>query len=616
MFEKPDHGQRPTIGPPVEPPIEEKTPPVEVQVREPWRFRFIATAFLLMTTLLLARLFDYQLLSANEPTWSQVAPEEHIPRGTVVDRNGELLAFDRFFAELSIDPSELRSSELDELADELAQVTGIARGDIMQSVLDAEGLRYALLGKGLSQEVGQRVLDLQTETAAANEYTPLQKVHVRFIPQRFYPQGELASHVLGLVGVDRHDESKRRGYYGTEGYYNSFLWKNGVALQGRQFINASELEQEQRRFLPSVSGKDLVLTIDRTVQWIAEEELQTALDAYGAQSGSIMVMEPQTGAILAMANWPTYDPNVYGEADPAAFTNTAVAAQYEPGSIFKIITMAAALDAGLIEPTTPFTDTGRITLGQRTFFNSNRSAVGLTNANDALARSLNVVTVQVASLLGSDLFYQYVRRFGFGEPTEIDLSGEVAGAVKLPYMRDWSLADLGANSFGQGLAVTPTQMIAAAAAIANDGHLMRPYIVHARVQGERALVTEPTFLRQSISPETAATLTEMMVNVIEYGAPAARVEGYTLAGKTGTAQIPVEGGYAKDETIASFVGFGPADDPAFVVLVKLDRPDPEVSQWASYTAAPTFARVAKRLLDYYHIPPDEIRLGELAVTSE
>ncbi|MCB0070191.1 MAG: penicillin-binding protein 2 [Caldilineaceae bacterium] len=616
MFSTSDQGVQPAVQPPADETPEENTPSRENQVREPWRFRFIITVFLLLGALLLARLFDYQVLSAGQSVWGHVPPEEHVPRGTVVDRNGELLAFDRFFTELSIDPSELEPGELDVVADELSALIDVERGQIAGAIRDAAGYRFALLAKDLEQHDGQRVLDAQAAQEADNVYSPLQKVHVRFIPERYYPQGELASHVLGLVGVDRHDESKRRGYYGTEGYYNSFLWQNGVDLQGRHFISTGDLDSAQRRYLPSVSGKDLVLTIDRTVQWIAEDELQTAVQQYKAQAGSVIVMEPRTGAILAMANWPTYDPNSYGEADPAAFSNTAVAAQYEPGSIFKIITMGAALDAGLIEPSTPFTDTGRITYGDRVFFNSNRSAVGLTNAADALARSLNVVTVQVAALLGPDRFYQYVRKFGFGEPTEIDLSGEVSGAVKLPYMRNWSPADLGANSFGQGLAVTPTQMIAAAAAIANDGRLMRPYVVQARIQDDKALVTAPTFLRQSISPESAEKLTEMMVGVIERGAPAARVEGYTLAGKTGTAQIPVEGGYSEDETIASFVGFGPAEDPAFVILIKLDRPDPKISQWASYSAAPTFARVAKRLLDYYHIPPDEIRLGGLASASE
>ncbi|MEZ4560774.1 MAG: penicillin-binding transpeptidase domain-containing protein, partial [Caldilineaceae bacterium] len=299
-------------------------------MREPWRFRFIITVFLLLGALLLARLFDYQVLSAGQSVWGHVPPEEHVPRGTVVDRNGELLAFDRFFTELSIDPSELEPGELDVVADELSALIDVERGQIAGAIRDAAGYRFALLAKDLEQHDGQRVLDAQAAQEADNVYSPLQKVHVRFIPERYYPQGELASHVLGLVGVDRHDESKRRGYYGTEGYYNSFLWQNGVDLQGRHFISTGDLDSAQRRYLPSVSGKDLVLTIDRTVQWIAEDELQTAVQQYKAQAGSVIVMEPRTGAILAMANWPTYDPNSYGEADPAAFSNTAVAAQYEP----------------------------------------------------------------------------------------------------------------------------------------------------------------------------------------------------------------------------------------------------------------------------------------------
>ena len=413
-----------------------------------------------------------------------------------------------------------------------------------------------------------------------------------------------------MVGIDSLDEAKRKGYYGTEGYYNSFLWEKGAELPGRSFQEISNLPPDTRQFLPSVSGNDIVLTIDRTIQWIIEDELDQAIEKYGAQSGTIIVMEPETGAILGMANAPDFDPNRYSEEDPLTFANASVSAQYEPGSIFKIITMGAALDEGLIEPTMIFTDTGSISMGQRLFLNSNRTAVGRVTVSEALARSLNVVTVQIAALLGEETFYRYIQRFGFGSPTEVDLSGEVAGAVKWPNTLDWSLSDLGANSFGQGLAVTPLQMVTAAASIANGGKLMRPYVVQARIQGDKLLYTEPTMKNRAISESAARDLTEMMVNSVDTGTPAARIEGYRVAGKTGTAQIPTQDGYTEDETIVSFVGFAPADDPQFVMLIKLDRPDPDISPWASYTAAPAFAQTALRLLKQMNVPPDEVRLAQ------
>ena len=359
-----------------------------------------------------------------------------------------------------------------------------------------------------------------------------------------------------------------------------------------------------------MAGSDIVLTLDRTIQWIIEDELEKALEKYQAQSGTIIVMEPETGAILALANAPKFDPNKYADADASAFTNPAVSAQYEPGSIYKIITMGAALDVGLIKPTTIFTDTGVISLGERAFFNSDRTAIGRVSASEALARSLNVVSVQIAAELGEETFYRYIRRFGFGDQTEVDLSGEVSGAVKWPNTQDWSLSDLGANSFGQGLAVTPLQMVSAAGSIANGGKLMRPYIVQARTQGNKMLYTEPTVMHRTISESAAHDLTEMMVDVVETGTPLARVKGYRVAGKTGTAQIPTIDGYTEDETIVSFVGFAPADDPRFVMLVKLDRPDPDISPWATYTAAPVFAQIAARLLQHMNVPVGRISSGE------
>ena len=582
----------------------------ESQAREPWRFRFLAAAFGLLTFLVLIRIIDYQVFPGNNQPFAKVTLDETTPRGIITDRNGDVLAFDRFFTDLIADPSELNQSEIISLTNELVGLTGLNRGDVLTALTEPLGERYAPLAEGLPLEVGEKILAYQNYLNENNEFGPIQKVTVEFSPQRYYPEKDLSSHLLGLVSSNAAGE--RIGYYGIEGYYNRYLRQDGVGLPGRRFIDIHDLPYETRRYLPSVAGKDVILTIDRAVQMIVQDELRFAVKTYRAESGSIIVMDPKTGAILAMANYPDYDVNNYGTVDAELWDNPAVSAQYEPGSIFKIITMAAALDTGVLEPTTVYTDTGRITLGQKIFFNSNRSAVGRTTAEDALARSLNVVTVQIAQQLGTEDLYQYIRRFGFSEPTEIDLSGEVAGIVKFPHMSDWSLSDLGANSFGQGLAVTPLQMIAATAAIANGGKLMRPYTTYARVENNQVLLTEPTVIRQVISPETAEKLTNMMITVVDEGAPAARVRGYVTAGKTGTAQIPTEFGYSEDETIVSFVGFAPAVDPEFVVLVKLDRPDPKISPWASYTAAPTFRRVTQRLLEHYGVPPSEERSEELA----
>ncbi len=579
-----------------------------------WRFVLIAAVFTLLALIVLSRLASYQFFGSADSVWVDYVPDVNVPRGTIVDRDGELLAIDRFLVDISVTPSQLNAKGRVQVANDLAAIAGLDPIEVQANLVTMADEEYTLLAKGLDLEVGRQIEGLKEALEAEDTIGPIHSVHVHYVPHRYYPQGDLACHVIGMVGTDILDEARRKGYYGTEGYYNSFLWRDGADLPGRSFQPVANLSPDVERFLPSLAGSDIVLTIDRTIQWIAEDELEKALDKYKAQSGTIIVMEPDTGAILAMANAPGFNPNNYAD-DASYFTNPAVSAQYEPGSIYKIITMGAALDSGLIEPTTIFTDTGLISLGERGFFNSDRRAYGRVTASEALARSLNVVTVQIAAELGAETFYRYIRRFGFGDPTEVDLSGEVSGAVKWPNTLDWSLSDLGANSFGQGLAVTPLQMVSAAASIANGGKLMRPYVVQARTQDDKMLYTEPTVVHSAISESAARDLTEMMVNVVETGAPAAKVEGYRIAGKTGTAQIPTKEGYTEDETIVSFVGFAPADDPQFVMLIKLDRPDPDISQWASYTAAPAFAQTAARLLDHMNVPSDEVRLASVNVDA-
>lgn len=578
--------------------------PNESQKQQLWRFWLLACLFVLLTSLVLARLIVYQLLQVG--TLSTYDPKQFtLPmRGAIVDRGGELLTADRVLYQIIATPNELKSDQERQLvAQRLQEVTGIPATQTIQTLLQLADSRYAEIGQPLDAELSQRVQAMQTTALNDDALSPLRYITVRATPTRYYPQNSLAGHLLGFT------QANRNGAYGLEEYYDAFLNERGVGLLEQTAAPFGTLPAPTRRFLPSAVGKDLVLTIDRSVQWIIEEELRNGIAKYRAKSGTIIVMEPQTGAILGMANWPDYDPNqrATSEADFARFDNVAISAIYEPGSVFKIVTMAAGLDTGVITPTTVMTDSGYIIVGERSIYNSDRRANGKVNVTQALARSLNVITAQVADLVGRDRFYQYVRRFGFGERTGIDLAGEVPGLLKKPGDELWSFSDLGTNSFGQGLAATPLQMVNATAAIANGGRLMRPYVVQARMADGQVLYTQPEILAQVIKPETAKDLTEMMVVVVNTGNSAARVQGYRIAGKSGTAQIPDKDGYIKDATIVTFVGFAPADEPKFALLVKLDQPDPSISQWAAYTAAPVFAQVSRRLFDHLNIAPDDIR---------
>lgn len=571
-----------------------------------WRIWLVAFGFLLVCSVVIVRLLHHQLFGWVEQTTPVVLADSGLPRGVIVDRHGDLLAADRFFYRVVADPSIAASDEERQyVAMQLQTLIGLPAAETSAKLLAAGDRRYVELAKGVSLEQGDQLLALKANEQITNTLHSLRSVAVLPAPERYYPQRQLASHLLGFV------RAERQGTYGIEEYYDSFLDPySGIGLLRQKQSDLNALPASVRRFVPSLGGKDLVLTIDSGIQWIVEDELKSALARFKAVSGSILVMEPHTGAILGLANAPSYDPNTYSsDSDYSRFVDPSISRLYEPGSIFKIITMAAALDTGVITPTTVYTDNGSYVVGSRIFFNSNRVGYGQVSATEALARSLNVVTAQIAVQMGSDDFYRYVERFGFTEPTEIDTADEVRGLVKTPGNPNWSLSDLGTNSFGQGLAITPIEMLNAAASIANNGLLLRPYVVQARVLGDQVLFTEPALIRAVIKPETARQLTAMMIETVKAGNQAAGVAGYRIAGKSGTAQIPGENGYLEDETIVSFVGFAPADDPQFVILIKLDRPDPKISTWATHTAAPVFSQVARRLFDYLDIPPDEIRLG-------
>jgi cell division protein FtsI/penicillin-binding protein 2 len=565
---------------------------------------------LLLLAAMLSQLIRYQLFPTELA--AEVAPAEvSETRGIVLDQSGNLLAVNRYYFELSVTPAHIKTqAEREQLADELYALIGLPYQQTYDTLTNSANQMWAPLAEAIPLEDARKIFEAQQRKREPGESVAIRYVEAKPMTARYYPQGELTAHVVGFV------IPSRGGITGVEEYYSSFLVRDGAGLLGQKSVAVDQLSNDLLRFLPSSVGKDLVLTVDSTVQWIIREELIRGLEEFRAVSGTVIVMDPHTGEIYGMVSLPDYDPNRYQlvpQESYSLFQNPAISAQYEPGSIYKIITMAAALDAGAITPSTTFNDSGSYTIGGRVIFNSNRAANGEVSVTRALALSLNVVTAQIAEELGPDEFYRYVRLFGFGEATNVDLSGEINGSIKTPRDSTWSEADLGTNSFGQGLACTPLQMLNATAVIANGGRLVQPYIVQSRVAGDQVQLTEPVVRRQVIQPETAGEMSSMMAEVVGTSASLAGVEGYTVAGKSGTAQIPSEEGYVQEETIVSFVGFAPADDPQFVLLVKMDRPDPEINVWAGQTAAPVFGRIAKRLLHHFGVPPDSVRLA--AVTD-
>ncbi|HBE90356.1 MAG TPA: hypothetical protein DDW41_04070 [Candidatus Andersenbacteria bacterium] len=418
---------------------------------------------------------------------------------------------------------------------------------------------------------------------------------------RVYPEKTLAAHALGYVGWL---EDKKVGRYGIEGNFESSLAGDLGFFSMEHDTTGQFIGVGSRQFEPATDGESIVLTLDRVIQSAIEDELKDGVTRYGAERGSVIVMDPRTGAILGMATYPTYDPNYYyAISDARVQQNPIISDIFEPGSVLKPVIMSAAIEEGLVTPQTTVNDNGPVKVAKYTINTFDGKHHGVQTMTQVLEQSNNIGMVWVGQQLGAETMYDFLRRFGLGEKTGVELEGETQNTLKEP--DQWNVATVATTSFGQGVALTPLQILNAINVIANDGTLMQPYIVSRRQpsNGEEE-ITLPTQVRRVISPATAGDVSAMMVSVIENGvATLARVPGYYLAGKTGTAQVPDEkGAYSPDRKIISFVGFGPIDHPQFSILIKLDNP--AGLSFASGTAAPMFKRISEKIINYLQIPPD------------
>lgn len=550
------------------------------QIRRMW---VVALGLSFAALVVVGRLFAFQMFQGEEfkeILIKELPVTDQPERGVIYDRNGAILAVDRWDYRVAVSPSIL--SDPEELANELAPILQIPRSQLLYDM--ESPYMYVVLAPRVTSDVADAIREL--------DYAD--EVQLDPLPRRFYPQDKLMCHVLGYVNYDNV------GGAGVEGEYQNELAGEAAS----DTVSISPL-REQKSVIAR-EGSDLVLTIDRNIQYVVEQHLKEALVEHGAVSGSIIVMNPRTGAILAMAAEPCYSPNEVLEIPEGATFNPLVSAAYEPGSVMKLITMAAALDSGTVTPQTTYVDNGAIEVGGHISYNWDRGAHGTVDMTTLLARSLNVGAATIATWMGPTTFYDYYQRFGFGRPTNIDIMSESSGLMPLPGSSDWQESFLATNSYGQALAVTPLQMISAVSALANGGVLMQPYVVAEIRDGNGVRRHEPTPAGQVISAETAAQMTAMATVAVQQEVQEALVEGYTVAGKTGTAQIAEPFGYHPTDVIGSFIGWLPADDPQMIVFVKLDRPTS--APWGSMTAAPVFSKLAKELVVLLDIPPDAIRL--------
>lgn len=418
---------------------------------------------------------------------------------------------------------------------------------------------------------------------------------------RVYPEGSSSAHLLGFVGSD--DYGIKTGYYGLEGNYNGELkGKPGVLTQERDAMGLPILIGE---FIDkdATDGKKLVLNIDRAVQKIVEEKLRKGMEKYKAKGGSVVILEPNSGRVIAMASMPSYDPAYAVFYPKETYRNPITSDGYEPGSTFKVLVMAAAINEGLVTPQTTCDicsepiNMGGFTI--KTWDNKYRPNQTMT---DTIIHSDNTGMVFTGKKLGLQKMIEYIKRFGFDNITGIDLQDERSPDLRPE--KDWKEIDLATSTFGQGISVTAIQLVRAVASIANGGFLMEPQIVSEIKDKDTDVKIQPRIVGQPITKETAEQVKNMMVAAVDEGeSKFAKPKGYRIAGKTGTAQIPIAGHYDANKTIASFVGFAPAENPKFVMLVRYDSP--ATSIYGSETAAPTFFDIAKELFLYYGIPPQE-----------
>ncbi|MBI3956337.1 penicillin-binding protein 2 [Candidatus Gottesmanbacteria bacterium] len=554
------------------------------------RIWIIFSLILVFYGLLVVRLFYWQVMRSSQlrlEAASQYYVTFTLPaqRGAILASDGKPLVLNQSAYLAYAEPRKI--TDIPSFASQVSALLDLEKGDIQTSLSEPGRVWVPLAHK--------------VEAARVSELKDLKLAGLGFEkePRRMYPESSMAAHLVGFVGSDENGNDQ--GYFGIEGYYDRELGGKDGMLQLEKDVRGQPILVGETRRIEPEDGRSLVLWLDRTVERIVENRLLEGIATYGAKEGSVVVMDPKTGGIVAMAGVPSYDPGTFSLFDKDAYKNPLVAGTYEPGSTFKVLVMAMGVDRNVVTPTMMAEETGPVRVGEyfiRTWDDKYRGMISMT---DVLVHSSNVGMVSVAKKLGREGMLRVIAGFGFGQSTGIDLQEEASSSVREDDA--WGEIDLATASFGQGIAVSPIQMVRAVAAIANGGELVEPRVVKEIRDGAGKVVPiKPKKARSVISPASARVLTEMMIAAVDRGeAKWAKPKGYRIAGKTGTAQIPVAGHYDDKKTIASFVGFAPADDPKFVMLVTLR--EPTSSPWGSETAAPLFFTIAKDLFSYYGIAP-------------
>ena len=563
-----------------------------------WRLGAVVMVITIAAAGLVARLVQLQVIDHGQ--YAAEARDIHVAketvtgrRGALLDRNGYPLAASKDTYDVMVETKAWKDANAaNESAAAIAAVTNGDPKEMVSTVQGAEVYEIAV-ARGLEFEAASTIRELG-----------LRGVRLLRSSTRVHPEGNLAAQLLGFVGRDN------TGLTGLEADLEALIGgaRDTVIFERDGLGNQLAVGDPNQR--DPEPGSQVVLSIDRFVQRMAERELDRAIKDHKASGGTIIAVQPKTGEILAMASRPSFDitnPDLSDESKLALFRNRAITDQYEPGSVFKLITAAAAVDLGLVNPNSWWYDAGVVNVDGWTIRNWDLSANGSQTVTQILAKSLNTGAAWLAQELGPEQFYDYIYKFGFGEASGSGLGGEVAGRVRTPEndSANWRSVDMATNSFGQGISVTPLQMVMAVAALANEGKLMKPMLVKEVIgPHDNEQVSEPEVARQVVSADTARTLLDMM-GVVVQGIPRSflNIQGYEVGGKTGTANIASATGSYKGTYISSFIGVAPLEDPQLVILVKID--EPKDVAWGTVVAAPAFNRIAQAALAYFKIPPLE-----------
>jgi cell division protein FtsI/penicillin-binding protein 2 len=563
-----------------------------------WRIYSLVFFVFFVATCIGIKLYFLQVI--NYQFYQDRAENQHKVFQTLNPNRGEIylsdekdhypVAVNRQMQMIYVVPKEIEDKNM--AAENLSGILQMERNILSEKMSDPEDMFEIIKHKLTDEEVSQ-IKDLK-----------IKGVYLTPETFRFYPAGELASQIVGFVGSDGKE---MRGMYGVEASENDKLEGKVGSLSQEKDTRGGWISTANREINPAEDGVDLILTINHTVQYETEKILKETVEKHKADNGTAIVMEPKSGKILAMANYPSFNPNEYSKVENiSVFANPSVDSVYEPGSVFKAFTMSAGIDDGKVNPDTTYVDSGGVHEAGYEIRNSDNKANGKQTMTQVLEKSINTGVIFVEKQLGNKKFADYMERFGFGAKTNIDLPGEINGNTA-------NLNDLKSNiqfftaSFGQGISVTPLQLVNGYAAIANGGMLMKPQIIDkiAYPDGHTEEI-QPQEIRRVITQDSANQIAKMLRSVVVIGhGKKADVPGYLVAGKTGTAQVPKSDGrgYEDGITIGSFAGFAPSDDPQFVVLVKIYHP--RDVQWAESTAGPAFGKILKILFDYYGVEPTE-----------